>query len=189
LHRLTRDHLYVVEKLGIAEAEARQHPEGHRLSRALDASQKELEVAWSELSLWPGGRFLLCTDGLTDVVADEEIHEALTSASPGEAVERLLQAAEREKTPDNATVIVVFVPEETPWSEAPREEREEALESASPEVAPWEQNPDEVETAPPPEVTDEVSPETAAPLETPPAANDHGLARLGQWVRSLVGKS
>jgi len=62
------------------------------------------------LPTFPGDRWVLCTDGLTKVVADDRIHELLRDApDPVVAAGGLLDAARAATTPDDVTVIVVDV--------------------------------------------------------------------------------
>ncbi|MEO3782198.1 hypothetical protein ABGB12_02635 [Actinocorallia sp. B10E7] len=56
----------------------------------------------------PGDRYPLCTDGLTDAVPAQSVHEALTTcATPGDAVRRLLDFAAAEGAPGGITCVVV----------------------------------------------------------------------------------
>lgn len=59
-------------------------------------------------TLEPGARFLLCSDGLTDVVAPAHVEEILVTERSGVA-DRLIAAALEEGAPDNVTVVVVDV--------------------------------------------------------------------------------
>jgi protein phosphatase len=56
-----------------------------------------------------GDRYLLCTDGLTDVVSTDTLHETLQIPDPQEAADRLVELALRGGGPDNVTVIVADV--------------------------------------------------------------------------------
>jgi protein phosphatase len=56
-----------------------------------------------------GDRYLLCSDGLTNMVEDVEILQTVASNPPQPAVERLLQRAKEEGGLDNITVVVVAV--------------------------------------------------------------------------------
>jgi serine/threonine protein phosphatase PrpC len=62
-------------------------------------------------SLSPGTRYLLCSDGLTDVVAFETIEEVLAD-NAGTAVERLLDLAIAAGAPDNVTIVFVEIASE-----------------------------------------------------------------------------
>jgi serine/threonine protein phosphatase PrpC len=108
LVRLTRDHLHILDDLGVTEDEAETHPYKNILSRALgylDASEPECGL----MACRPGDRLLLCSDGLSDAVTSDDIHAALQQSTPQFAVEMLLGAAERNDAHDNSTALVVFV--------------------------------------------------------------------------------
>jgi hypothetical protein len=59
-----------------------------------------------ELTLLPGDRLLLCSDGLYDVLDDGEMHRALVEQDPGDAARLLVAAAKEHGTRDNATAVV-----------------------------------------------------------------------------------
>jgi protein phosphatase len=56
-------------------------------------------------------RFLLCTDGLTEMVNDAEISRILAASPPQKAVQQLLAAANERGGVDNITAVVVWVTE------------------------------------------------------------------------------
>jgi protein phosphatase/serine/threonine-protein phosphatase Stp1 len=106
---LTRDHTQVQERVErglLSPAEARKHPMAHVLTRAVGV-QPELELASASGAAWPGDAFLLCSDGLHGVAADEEIAERLRARSPASACEALVALAVERGAPDNVTVVVV----------------------------------------------------------------------------------
>ena len=108
LHRLTRDHLHILDTLGLTEAEANLHPQRNILSRALgypEACQPEIQ----QMKIESGDCFLLCTDGLSDCVIPDILQACLSLGSPKEAVDSLMAAAERLHARDNATALVIFV--------------------------------------------------------------------------------
>lgn len=110
LFRITNDHSLVGElaRQGtLSPEEAEQHPQRHVLSQALGLGVVEVEVQRRFFS--PGSRILLCTDGLTDVLSDEQIKEHLEGAHPQEVAHRLVQLANTLSGRDNITVIVAQV--------------------------------------------------------------------------------
>jgi protein phosphatase len=121
LKRLTDDHSWVQEQVNagiLSEDEAKAHPLKNVVTRALGGSP-HVSVDLIEVPLRPGDRFLLCSDGLTGMVADEEIHEFfLGDPPPDTAVRHLVTRANECGGVDNITVIVVDVLLE----EAPEEE-------------------------------------------------------------------
>src|SRR6266545_3673911 len=78
LSRLTDDHSWVHEQVTagiLTEEEAKTHPLKNVVTRALGGGPS-VSPDLQELSFRPGDRFLFCSDGLTTMVSDEEIHEA-----------------------------------------------------------------------------------------------------------------
>ena len=112
LRRVTVDHSYVQELVStghISEDEARTHPRRNIITRALGI-EPDVKVDWWTLPLIRGDRFLLCSDGLVDEVADPDILETITTLTdPQEAAERLVDQANEAGGRDNITVIVVDV--------------------------------------------------------------------------------
>lgn len=112
---LTRDHSQVQEMVDrglIAPEDAAHHPRGHVLARAIGVGAR-IAVDVVADSVEPGDRFLLCSDGLSGPVVDEELRQSLSRSSPYEAVEALLAQALARGAPDNVTAIVVAAQEAT----------------------------------------------------------------------------
>ncbi|MFP4130137.1 MAG: PP2C family protein-serine/threonine phosphatase [Halorhodospira sp.] len=111
LERLTSDHTPVQHALAageITDAEARRSPERNVLERALGAvTRAEPDV--SRLPRRSGDLFLLCSDGLTEPLADEAIRAivAETSRSLAQRAQDLIEAALDGGGPDNVSVILV----------------------------------------------------------------------------------
>jgi protein phosphatase len=108
--QLTQDHTFVAEWLReglITKEEARTHGQRHGLIEALGVAD-EVE---SEVAVWPReqeGCLLLCSDGLTDMLEDEEILAIVESSSdPDTACSELVDAANSKGGLDNITVILV----------------------------------------------------------------------------------
>ena len=112
LRRVTVDHSYVQELVAtghISEDEARVHPRRNIITRALGI-EPDVRVDWWTLPLIRGDRFVLCSDGLVDEVADTDITTILLDTpDPQEAAEALVDAANAAGGRDNITVIVVDV--------------------------------------------------------------------------------
>ena len=108
---LTEDHTLVHRMVmagEITEAEAEVHPHRSILTRALGVDGR-VQVDESTVEVAPGDRILLCTDGLTGMVSEEQIRTILDS-TPGDAqgaVERLITAANRAGGVDNITAVVL----------------------------------------------------------------------------------
>ncbi|PWV85482.1 protein phosphatase [Prauserella marina] len=114
LRQLTKDHTMVqtlVDEGQIPAELAARHPSRSVLIRALLAGSAG-EPDLSLHTALPGDRYLLCSDGLTDVATAEEIGELLDSAAdPLEAVRGLIDLANEGGGPDNITCVVAFLGE------------------------------------------------------------------------------
>ncbi|GAA1346986.1 PP2C family protein-serine/threonine phosphatase [Saccharothrix algeriensis] len=112
LTQVTRDHTMVqalVDDGRMAAEQAAEHPGRSMLMRALQAgSAHDADLFFQEVEL--GDRYLICSDGLSDVVGPAEIGELLTAHADGdEAVRALIAAANAQGGPDNITCLVVDV--------------------------------------------------------------------------------
>ncbi|HHZ19312.1 MAG TPA: Stp1/IreP family PP2C-type Ser/Thr phosphatase [Firmicutes bacterium] len=112
LRRLTRDHSLVEELVangGITAEQARNHPQRNILTRALGTPNLP-EIELVELPIEAGDRFLLCTDGLSGPLSDEEIAAVISEdKSPQELADSLVEQANGKGGPDNVTIIVVEI--------------------------------------------------------------------------------
>ncbi|MBV8560597.1 MAG: serine/threonine-protein phosphatase, partial [Acidimicrobiia bacterium] len=89
--------------------EAQVHPQRSIITRALGLDP-EVEVDSWQLTPYRGDRFLLCSDGLTNEVSDDEIASTLRTVSePEEAARQLVQEARNHGGSDNITCVVVDV--------------------------------------------------------------------------------
>jgi protein phosphatase len=108
LERLTRDHSLVEEmrrKGQITDAQAEDHPQRSIITRAL-GPEPEVDVDLQTVPAAPGDTFLLCSDGLTTMVAEERIASVLASASSmSEAVRTLVDEANAAGGRDNITAL------------------------------------------------------------------------------------
>ncbi|HWB34796.1 MAG TPA: protein phosphatase 2C domain-containing protein [Rugosimonospora sp.] len=113
LVQITRDDTFVqslVDEGVISRDEARVHPHKSLVTQALQGHP--LEPTELRLALRAGDRYLLCSDGLSDVVRDETIGETLDEiADRKECAGRLIDLAYRAGAPDNITVVVADVVE------------------------------------------------------------------------------
>jgi protein phosphatase len=112
LLRLTTDHSHVrtlIDEGRLTEEEASAHPQRALLTRALDGRDGSAADV-STRQAQAGDRYLLCTDGLSAVVREEELRAVLTSASdPETAVRNLVALARRAGGPDNIAAVVADV--------------------------------------------------------------------------------
>ncbi len=112
LEALTTDHSVVAEmhRRGLISAdEAAIHPRRNEILRSVGVLP-EVEVEVSPVDIAPGDRFVLCSDGLTGVVSDDEIAAIVQAESPDTAVDLLIGMANERGGPDNITVQILSVP-------------------------------------------------------------------------------
>jgi len=110
LHRLTRDHTYVqllVDSGQLSQEEAASCGARHVLVNALGGVNEDVEVDVDQMELANGDRLLLCSDGLTDLVKDDDICRVLAECADSAAACRsLLDLALAAGGRDNVTVVV-----------------------------------------------------------------------------------
>ncbi len=127
LSRLTDDHSWVHEQVTagiLTEEEAKTHPLKNVVTRALGGGPS-VSPDLQELVFSPGDRFLFCSDGLTTMLSDEEIHDAAETIKPTQDLcKKLVDLANEKGGVDNITVVVVDIMD-------PATAREETADSAS----------------------------------------------------------
>jgi len=110
LTRLTRDHSWVEEQMMtgmLTRAEAREHPWRNIVTRALSGTDG-VEVEVTEVEFKPGDRLLLSSDGLTTVLADEEIGAVLAGSQDLQGVcNELVRRTNAAGGPDNVTTLMI----------------------------------------------------------------------------------
>lgn len=110
IRQITQDHSLVQEMVRLGEMDqesARTHPDRNIITRAIGADRK-VQADVFETVLEPGDRILLCSDGLTNMVEDDEILRILNGS--GDLVsktEYLVELANRNGGKDNITVITI----------------------------------------------------------------------------------
>jgi serine/threonine protein phosphatase PrpC len=109
LDRLTRDHSLVQEMVDaglLAADQAEHHPHASVIQRAVGADDTlELEIVHARAE--QGDVFLLCSDGLTRMVSDEELEERLAGGAIEEVAAGLLDTVLERGARDNVTIILV----------------------------------------------------------------------------------
>jgi protein phosphatase len=112
LTQVTQDHSWVTEQVRagvLTEADARHHPWRHVVTRALSGGD-DPEVEISELDVQKGDRILLCSDGLSGVVAPEKLAGIIgEQLALNETCQQLIDAANEAGGPDNITVAMLQV--------------------------------------------------------------------------------
>jgi len=108
-NQVTEDHTVAAEYVALGQLrpeEASGHPQRHMLTRTLGVA-RFVNVDELKLDLVPGDRILLCSDGLTEMVADDVIAGAMAEGTPDEVVWNLVELANEAGGVDNITVVVV----------------------------------------------------------------------------------
>ena len=108
--QLTKDHSLVEEMVrlgGIKPEEAKHHPDKNIITRAVGVLP-EVTADFFEISLKPGDEILMCSDGLTNMIEDDEIrHIVLGQRDIVEKAEKLIETANRNGGKDNITVVLI----------------------------------------------------------------------------------
>jgi protein phosphatase len=116
LAQVTVDHTFVqhlVDTGRITADEAETHPQRNVVMRVLGDFDLDLTPDLSIREAIPGDRWMLCSDGLSGFVPDDEIAEVLVSVTtPQDAVERLVSMSMRAGSTDNITVVVADILDE-----------------------------------------------------------------------------
>ncbi|PRX47789.1 protein phosphatase [Prauserella shujinwangii] len=108
--QITRDDSFVNELLEqgrITEDEAATHPQRSLLLKALTGH--EVEPSFTVREARAGDRYLLCSDGLSGMVSNETLAEAMQIPDPQECADRMIELALKGGGTDNVTVIVADV--------------------------------------------------------------------------------
>jgi protein phosphatase len=112
LELLTQDHTWVNEQVVagfLSEEQARVHPLKNVVTRAL-GGDSDVDVDVREWKLEPGDLFLLCSDGLTTMLTDQDISERLrTTPRLEELCGRLVRDANSRGGYDNVSVVLVEI--------------------------------------------------------------------------------
>ena len=109
IRKLTKDHSYVqqlVEDGKITREEANVHPKKNMLTKALGCTayvEPDIRVRNFEL----GDIFVICSDGLTNMVSEEKIFDIVT-LGPQKAVDKLIEEANQAGGYDNITVVIIM---------------------------------------------------------------------------------
>ncbi|MEO8586499.1 MAG: Stp1/IreP family PP2C-type Ser/Thr phosphatase [Acidobacteriota bacterium] len=121
LRRLTDDHSWVQEQVNagiLSEDEAKSHPLKNVVTRALGGAA-HVSVDLIEVPVRPGDKFLLCSDGLTGMVPDEDLFSHFRSEGLIEkTVRQLIDTANDRGGVDNITAIVIEVTGDTAGKDA-----------------------------------------------------------------------
>lgn len=108
--QVTKDHSLVAEMVrigSIAAEEARLHPDKNIITRAIGAAP-DVEIDFFEVELKKGDIIIMCTDGLTNMVEDDEICRITRSSKDvAQVAEELIKMANHNGGKDNIGVVIV----------------------------------------------------------------------------------
>lgn len=122
--QVSQDHSWVAEQVRaglLTEDQARSHAQRNVITRCL-GTQSEVEVDVFTEALEEGDSLILCTDGLSGLVGDDELRLIVDQYVPQESVYHLVERANENGGPDNITAIVIRIQEvgwEPPISRSP----------------------------------------------------------------------
>lgn len=108
LEQITKDHSWIAEMVRMGELtpeEARDHPDKNIITRAIGTSE-EVKADFFDIKLEPGNQIVMCSDGLTNMVTDEEIYQTV-QVMEGNKAQRLIDMANENGGKDNISVIIV----------------------------------------------------------------------------------
>ncbi len=110
LRQITKDHSLVEEmvRLGeLTEEDARIHPDRHIITRAVGATD-EVNVDFFDYEMPPDSMILMCSDGLSNMVEDDEIRRIIAKPAPlFDKTQELIFEANEHGGKDNIAVIIV----------------------------------------------------------------------------------
>lgn len=112
IEQITRDHSLVEEMIRVGELQrkdARSHPDRNVITRAIGV-RTPVRIDFFDVKLEKGDKVLLCSDGLTTMVEDEDILQIVKkSDSPKEAAQRLVTEANKNGGKDNISVVLAEI--------------------------------------------------------------------------------
>lgn len=117
VYQLNHDHSWVAEEVRagrLTKAQAEHHPRKNVLTRAVGVVS-EVDVETQTFELAPGDTLLLCSDGLTNMVSENELMQVVCDhRDPGQAAATLIRMANDRGSPDNVTVVIARYTEAAP---------------------------------------------------------------------------
>ncbi len=111
VRQVSQDHSWVAEQVRaglLTEEQARVHGQRNVITRCMGA-HSDVEVDVFTETVQEGDVLVLCTDGLSGVVSDEEIGSIVQQYEPQESVEQLIAHANEKGGPDNITAVVARI--------------------------------------------------------------------------------
>ncbi|MDT5060153.1 MAG: family protein phosphatase [Acidobacteriota bacterium] len=196
LHRETADHSVVEEEVRagrMTPEQAAHHPSRNVISRALGA-ETGVEVDMKTIEVEDGTAFLLCSDGITRHLPDNELRDLLAGAQDVEAIcAEMKRLCYERGAEDNLTAVIVRVGERTSKDEfsAADERTVQSTRSALATTVDSAGNPPQpvvpLPVEPPPAVT--AVPASSAALPPPPVNKDEAIKTNPLLALEAQGKS
>jgi serine/threonine protein phosphatase PrpC len=113
LSQITNDHSIVGEMVRsgiISDEDARHHPKRNVITRSLGAQEDTAaDIPAIPLRVQAGDVFMLCSDGLTTYLSDQDVATLLSDGTPEEACKKMVKMANEAGGRDNITVMVIAV--------------------------------------------------------------------------------
>ena len=107
--QVTQDHSLIAEMVRLGELtpeQARNHPDKNIITRAV-GTQDTVKIDFFDIQLEEGNQLVMCSDGLSNMVTDEEIFELICREDGEDKAKRLIDKANANGGRDNIAVIVV----------------------------------------------------------------------------------
>lgn len=110
IKQITKDHTmvqYLIETGELTPEEAKDHPKKHLITRAVGVDEN-IMVDYNEADLEKGDRVLICSDGLSNLVSEEEISAIVKKNNTlVDAIDKLIELANERGGNDNITVVIM----------------------------------------------------------------------------------
>lgn len=109
IKQITEDHTYVhelVKEGKITLKEAKNHPKRNIITRAI-GSEENINIDIFEIELMENDILLLCSDGLTTHISDDEINDTIKTYGCSDSVKKLVELCNYNGGTDNITVIII----------------------------------------------------------------------------------
>jgi len=110
IRQITKDHTmvqYLIETGELTPEEAKEHPKKHLITRAVGV-EENVSVDYNETELKKGDKVLICSDGLSNLVSEDEIMSVVNKNNAvADAIDSLIELANERGGNDNITVVIM----------------------------------------------------------------------------------
>ncbi|MGN0805052.1 MAG: PP2C family protein-serine/threonine phosphatase [Candidatus Coproplasma sp.] len=113
LHRFSKDHTYYQQLIenGVTEADAETYRDSHIITKCLGVDlnwAKDVFINYVDYGVKEGDIFLLCSDGITDMITDDEMADIMDEESCLETIfNRIIKTVQTNGAKDNYTIIII----------------------------------------------------------------------------------